>query len=172
MMHVLVTGGPGSGTSTLAEVLANRLSAAWIEADDYYWKPSNPPFRYKYDAPERADRLLQALGKTQQAVVAGSVMGWGDAIEAAFDRIIFLYTDTATRMVRLRAREQSRYGGARPGFLEWAAGYDAGERPGRSLARHQAWLAQRAVPVLRLDSASELGELTAQALSFCDPRTK
>ena len=102
--HVLVTGGPGSGTSTLAEALAGGLAATWVEADDYYWQPSDPPFQYKYEASERAERLLQALGNTQRAVVAGSVMGWGDAIETAFDRIIFLYTDTATRMTRLRAR--------------------------------------------------------------------
>ena len=166
---MLVTGGPGSGTSTLAEALAGRMAATWVEADDYYWKPSDPPFQYKYGTAERAQRLLEALARAERAVVAGSVMGWGDAVETAFDRIIFICTDPATRMARLQARERQRYGGARPGFLEWAAGYDGGDRPGRTLARHRAWLDQRHVPLPQLDGGDALDALVAQAQTFCAP---
>ncbi|WP_353178656.1 AAA family ATPase [Salinisphaera sp. T5B8] len=170
--HVLVTGGPGSGTSTLAEALAAHLAVAWVEADDYYWQPSDPPFQYKYGASERAERLLKTLGKTERAVVAGSVMGWGDAVEKAFGRIIFIHTDPTTRMARLQARERQRYGAARPGFLAWAAGYDAGQRPGRSPGKLCATSrGSRSSPHRRCDKTSERSAcLIGRSSSATQPR--
>ena len=74
-------------------------------------------------------------------------------------------------MQRLRAREATHFGAkvVAPGgwrhdetesFLEWAH-YEDGTREGRSLARHEAWLATLACPVLRLDGARPLAELVS-----------
>ena len=71
-------------------------------------------------------------------------------MENAFDLIVFLYLDAAIRVERLRAREIEFLGKADEEFLEWAAQYDAGILGGRSLAKHQAWLAARTCPVLEL----------------------
>ena len=51
-------------------------------------------------------------------------------------------------------------------FLAWAAAYDTAGPEQRSRVAHEAWLAARTVPVLRLDSAQPLETLTAAVLSF------
>ena len=54
-------------------------------------------------------------------------------------------------MQRIEARELARYGRADPAFMAWAAQYDEGVMPGRSRARHDAWLAERTCRVMRFD---------------------
>ena len=70
-------------------------------------------------------------------------------------------------MQRLREREAAHFGAdaVAPGgwrhrdteaFVEWASHYDDGGREGRSLAKHEAWLAKLPCPVLRLDGSRPL----------------
>lgn len=149
-LRILVTGAAGAGSSTLAQALADALGARWLELDDYYWLPDSPPYQRKRDAAGRLSLLQQSLQTAPRAVLAGSPMGWDAALEDSFDAVIFVYLPTAIRLARLQARERARWGEVRAGFLEWAAAYDTGAAEGRSLARHEAWLAERRCPVLRL----------------------
>ncbi len=149
-MLILITGASGSGTSTLGAALAKELGIAHLEADDYYWLPTTPPFTTKRDRAERLALVLRDVRAKRRAVVAGSVMEWGRELENAFDLIVFLYLDAAIRVERLRAREIAFLGKADEEFLEWAAQYDEGIQGGRSLAKHRAWLAARTCPVLEL----------------------
>jgi uridine kinase len=149
-MLILITGASGSGTSTLGAALAKELGIAHLEADDYYWLPAAIPFTSKRDRAERLALALRDVRTKQSAVVAGSILDWGLELENAFDLIVFLYLDAAIRVERLRAREIEFLGKADPEFLEWAAQYDAGIQGGRSLAKHQAWLAARTCPVFEL----------------------
>jgi SAM-dependent methyltransferase len=69
-------------------------------------------------------------------------------------------------MERLRRRERARYGHrveqggdmaeTSSAFLDWAASYDTAGPEQRSRVAHEAWLAARTVPVLRLDSSEPL----------------
>jgi uridine kinase len=149
-MLIHVIGASGSGTSTLGAVLAAKLDIAHLEADDYYWLPADPPFINKRDASERLSMLIADLQAQQNAVVAGSVVGWGHEVETVFDFIVFLYVDTEVRIERLKRREIERFGSANPVFIEWAARYDKGPPEGRSLAKHKAWLEARSCPVIEL----------------------
>jgi uridine kinase len=149
-MLILITGASGSGTSTLGAALAKELGIAHLEADDYYWVPTTPPFTTKRDRVERLAFVLRDVRAKQNAVLAGSIMDWGLELENAFDLIVFLYLDASIRVERLRVREMELLGKADPEFLEWAAQYDAGVLGGRSLAKHQAWLAARTCPVIEL----------------------
>lgn len=67
-------------------------------------------------------------------------MGWGQPLENGFDLVVFLYLPVELRLERLKRREIKRFGQAKPEFLAWAAQYDEGGVPGRSLVRHQEWL--------------------------------
>ena len=100
-----------------------------------------------------------------QVVLSGSIGSWGQEIEDAFDFIVFLYLPAGVRIERLRRRETEKYGFADPKFLEWASQYDEGPSEGRSLAKHNAWLAQRRCPVLRLDSDLTVDERLSQVLN-------
>jgi adenylate kinase family enzyme len=157
-MLILITGASGSGTSTLGAALAEELGIVHLEADDYYWLPTTPPFTTKRDRAERLASVLRDVRAKQSAVVAGSIMEWGLELENAFDLIIYLYLDAAIRVERLRTREMELLGKCDEEFLEWAAQYDAGVLGGRSLAKHQAWLAARTCPVLELRGDLTVGE--------------
>ncbi|SQG00256.1 putative cytidylate kinase [Paucimonas lemoignei] len=150
-MYILITGAAGSGTSTLGYELSEQLSVRHIEADDYFWHPTDPPYQQRVAAEPRCALMLADLRAAPDAVVSGSVMDWGRELEDIFDLVVFLYVPSDIRLARLKRREEQRFGVARPEFLAWAAQYDSGTEPGRSLRRHREWLEQRQCEVLRLE---------------------
>jgi adenylate kinase family enzyme len=161
-MHVHITGASGSGATTLGAALARELSLCHTDADNYYWLPTSPPFKEKRSTAERLALLCRDLHSEPGLVLSGSVYGWGSEIEDAFDLVVFLYLPASVRVERLRRREIERCGTADPAFLEWAAQYDEGPSEGRSLAKHNAWLAQRTCPVLRLEQDQTVAERVAR----------
>lgn len=159
-MTVLITGASGSGTTTLGKALSARLGWGFLDADQYYWIPTHPPFRVKREPHLRLRMIMDKLAKHESSVVSGSVMGWGTEVEDFFALIVFLYLDASIRVKR-------ELGYADPEFLRWAAEYDAGPSVGRSLAKHKAWLAKRSCTVLHLEgdlSVEERCDLVMGAL--------
>jgi len=163
-MLIHVTGASGSGTSTLGAALAAELRVAHLDADDYYWLPTIPPFTSKRDRSERLSSLVADMQARKSAVVAGSVVDWGHEVEDAFDLVVFLYVDAEVRVERLKRREVERFGSVNPEFLVWAAQYDEGPPEGRSLAKHRAWLKARTCPVLELHGDISVTEQVAAVL--------
>ena len=149
-MRIHITGASGSGTTTLGQELSTERTALHLDADNYYWLPTRPPFTEKRDASERYENLQADLLSKIDVVLSGSIMGWGRELEDAFDLIVFLYVSAEIRVDRLRERELQRYGAADPAFLKWAQEYDEGPSEGRSLKKHEAWLSNRSCSVLRL----------------------
>jgi adenylate kinase family enzyme len=156
--RINIVGAPGSGTTTLGRALSARIGYHFADADSFYWKASVPPFREKYDPDIRLARLLAELAASQASIVAGSVCGWGEELESSFDLAIFLSLPTELRLKRIVAREMSLFGRADPAFLEWAAQYDEGRLPGRSRARHEAWLESRQCRVLRFEGDQDIDD--------------
>ncbi|MCE4057274.1 adenylate kinase [Pseudomonas sp. Au-Pse12] len=171
--RIYLIGASGAGVSTLGAALARHLRLPHVDVDEHYWLPSDPPFLQARPPEQRLERLRQALGEAPW-VVSGSMDGWGDAIIARADRVLYLDTPTALRLQRIAVRERQRFGPRiLPGgdmhhqhlaFLEWAAAYDSGARAGRSRPRHDAWLAQLQQPWERLDGRCSEEELLARAL--------
>jgi len=139
-MKILVIGASGSGTTTLGQILGNRLDCRHLDLDDYYWIPTSPPYRQKRDGLERLQTLQRDLHVNEDVIASGSLVGWGRDVEDAFDLIVFLFVATQTRLARIRRRETERFGTADPAFLTWASQYDEGPPEGRSLAKHESWL--------------------------------
>ena len=173
-VHIL--GASGAGVTSLGLALAAELATPHHDTDDYYWLPTNPPYREKREPAERLRLMRELFLDRADWVLSGSLDGWGDAVVTWLDLVVFLGTPTPIRIERLRAREIRRYGGEAlaPGgwqhedytfFIEWAAHYEDGSREGRSRPRHEAWLAARTCPVLRLDGARPLAELAAEVRS-------
>jgi adenylate kinase family enzyme len=156
-MRVHITGASGSGTTTLGRALADQRGALHLDADNYYWLPSAPPFKLKREPSERYAKLVCDIYSRPDVVLSGSITGWGNEIEDSFDLIVFLYVPATIRVDRLRERELQRYGSADPAFLKWADEYDQGPSEGRSLKKHEAWLKGRSCPVLRL-----VGDISTQ----------
>lgn len=156
-MRILVTGASGSGTSTLGQAVAREIGAKFIEADDHFWFPSDPPYQRRRPPAERLDSLLEALRGCSPAVVSGSVVDWGLELEDSFSLVVFLSVPIEVRLARLRRRELERFGKIDEGFLEWAAQYEEGRLPGRSRAIHEKWLSRRSCPKMRIE-----GEVTVE----------
>lgn len=163
--RILITGASGSGTTTLGQALATRLGSAFFDADDYYWLPTDPPFQRKQDPAIRVSRLLEALQSAPTAVLAGSILNWSVELEESLSLIVFLTVPAQTRVARLREREIRRFGRVDPAFLAWAAQYDEGPPEGRSLSKHQAWLAKRSCTVLHIDGDTSTESRLERVLS-------
>ena len=165
-------GASGSGTTMLARALANHWSVPHADADDYFWVPTDPPYVEKRPEDERVALMRDVFVPREAWVLSGSMMGWGDAVVDECDAIVFLTLDPEERMRRLDAREVHRRAGrtfdqgAWTEFLDWARGYDHPEFEGRSRVAHEAWLAERDQPVLRLDSAASREDLLATVLDW------
>lgn len=163
-MRIHVTGASGSGTTTLGRALADALGCTHLDTDDYYWLPTTPPYQEKRGPAQRVAMLAVDL-RPSDVVLSGSIGSWGAAVEDVFDLVVFLYLPVELRLARLQQREVARYGAADPVFLEWAAQYDEGPPEGRSLAKHNAWLAQRTCRVLRLEGDLTVEERVALVLA-------
>ena len=176
-IHIL--GAPGSGTTTLGQALAARLSIAFFDTDQFYWENWPVDFLKKREPEARENMLHEKLFLEKEWVLAGSIDGWESNIQKQFSHVIFLYLEPTARMQRLRQREIDRFGEAAiaPGgsqheystyFLNWASHYDDGILPGRSLPRHEAWLKGLTCPILRLDSEASVSALVRSAQNFVE----
>ncbi|MFH1373563.1 MAG: AAA family ATPase [bacterium] len=154
-------GAAGSGTTTMGRALAQHLHFPHFDTDDYFWLPTNPPYHEVRDAAERQTLLARDLQSREKWVLSGSLCGWGDAMIPFFDLTVFLLVPTDTRLSRLAAREEQRFGEAlQPDgpmydhhrqFMQWAADYDDGGLDMRSRMRHEQRLENLPGPVLRLE---------------------
>jgi adenylate kinase family enzyme len=175
-IHIL--GASGSGTTTLAAAVAAKHGHRHLDTDDFFWLPTDPPYRTPRPREARLEMLSIALAASPAWVLSGSLCGWGDSLIARFQLIVFLAVQTEVRLQRLRARELARYGhdAIAPGgrfhqahvaFLEWAARYDHADATERSRALHDGWLAAVRVPVVRLEGdrpvAAQLASIEAAA---------
>jgi adenylate kinase family enzyme len=173
-----IFGASGSGTSTLAAAVARKHGHRHLDTDDFYWLPTDPPYRNPRPRAERLELLSTTLTATPTWVLSGSLCGWGDPLVPRFQLVVFLLVPMNVRIERLRARELTRYGAKAiaPGgqlhqahvtFLEWAARYDHADPTERSRTLHDGWLAALRGPVVRLEGdrpvAAQLASLEAAA---------
>ncbi|THK34712.1 adenylate kinase [Ensifer sp. MPMI2T] len=167
--RVYLTGASCSGVSTLGAALSERFGVPQLDVDDFYWMPTDPPFSTKRP-PEDRVRLIQDRQREAKGwILAGSFIGWGDALIHDVDLIVLLQTPTAIRLQRLDQREAARYGArilpggdmheAHLAFRDWASRYDDPLFTGRSLAQHEIWLSYQSAPVLRLQGEQRTEEL-------------
>lgn len=158
MVRILITGAAGSGTTTLGQYIAEQCHGEFLDADDYFWMPTLPPYQERRCRDERLAMIMQDASQFENTVISGSVMDWGRRLEDSFDIIVFLYLSTAIRVERLKRREMQLLGYIDQDFIVWASAYDSGpETGGRSLAKHTQWLSERTCPVIKLE-----GDLSVQ----------
>lgn len=156
-------GASGSGTSTLGRAIADRCNYFFMDTDDYFWEPTDPPYTTKRAIPERLALMKRDIVEHENVVISGSLVDWGDELIPLFTLAIRVETDTATRIERLRAREREHFGNRiDPGgdmyenhkeFIEWAASYDEGNINMRSKTKHDEWQKLLSCPVVLVDGS-------------------
>jgi adenylate kinase family enzyme len=175
--RIHITGASCTGVTTLGELLAEALGVVHLDTDDFYWRPTDPPYTEKRPAAERLALMRAELGDDGW-VISGSLDGWGDPLIENADLIVFLTAPTGVRLTRLRAREHERFGERialggdmehlHASFLVWASQYDDTGFTGRSRLRHEVWMAEQDAPVLRLDATRPPEALLADVLARLD----
>jgi hypothetical protein len=75
--RIHITGASGCGTSTLGQAVASRLGCAFFDSDDFFWKPTVPPYRQPRGPHERVALALNELWQHARLVFSGSISGWG-----------------------------------------------------------------------------------------------
>ncbi len=160
-MKIHVFGASGSGTTTLANEISQRMGFIHLDADDYYWKKTNPPYQEKIPLDERNESLKKDFKNSEKVIISGSLVTWGEYWLTAFDLGIFLLIPQNIRMERLVKREKERYGKnletdskiieTSEAFLDWAKNYDDPDFNGRNITQHLNWINHLSCNVLRLE---------------------
>ncbi|WP_430409581.1 AAA family ATPase [Kordia sp.] len=178
-MKLLIIGASGSGTTTLGKELAKVTSFQHLDVDDYYWKPTNPPFQEKITMAARAKNLQADFEKHENVIVSGSLVSWGSYWQTAFDLVVFVTLDKEIRLQRLQQREIERYGDKlqtdpiiqerSQAFLAWATRYDDFKFTGRSIKIHRDWLASLSCDIVEIDSAASIEKNSSKVLQSFKP---
>ena len=100
------------------------------------------------------------LKNQEKWILSGSLDGWGNPLLPLFELVVFVCLPVDIRVKRLEKRAADRYGTeflpggnkheSEKAFIEWAAGYDSGVLTGRSLSRHEKWLATLECDVIEI----------------------
>lgn len=175
-IHIL--GASGSGTTSIAKRLAERVDYRHFDTDDFYWRRTSPPYITANEPHERQQQLSEALETHTQWVVSGSLCGWGDIFIPCFELVVYVHVEHETRLERLRQRESARFGDAiLPGgdqheryqaFITWAAGYDSTENVSRNAARHKQWLQKIRCPVIHVVNERTVDDAVNDLLAHVD----
>jgi adenylate kinase family enzyme len=167
-MRLHIFGASGTGVTTLGNALSAKLNIPYFDSDDFFWEKSDPPFTKKRERESRNTRIKNQLNKTENWILGGSIIRWGENIFPKFDLVVFLYLPKQLRIDRLKQREFERWGDiiyTDPNrskmftdFIAWAADYD--DNTGiatRTMEAHELWLRTVNSPVLKL-----VGDLTTE----------
>jgi len=168
--HIIhIMGASGSGTSTLGRALEAQQGYKWLDMDDIFWLPTNPPYHHKRPKSERLPYLTKAMKHHPRCVLSGCLCGWGGGILPQFDLVVWLQVPTDVRVARLFRREAQEFGAQiLPGgnmhdnfaeFLAYSARYDTGDTNMRSFALHEQWVRGLNCSVMVLDGTKPTDEL-------------
>lgn len=167
--HIHILGPSGSGTTTIAKKMSQKYNLAHFDADDYFWKPTKPPFQDLRSIAERRRLLKKDLAAAKRWIISGSFCGWGDIFRDQFELVIYLWAPINVRLKRLKSREQKRFGSAiLPGgkmferhqkFLDSAAKYDYDQTEFRNKRTHQEWMEKLSCPVLKIEGEKAVAEI-------------
>lgn len=165
-MKVLLFGASGSGTTTLGKELERRTDFVHLDTDDYYWEVTDPPFQIKIPLSKRNSHLRIDFCNSNNVVLSGSLVNWGEEWQTAFDLAIFVRLEHGERMRRLKIREEERYGKRlvtdhkiklnSDAFLKWADQYEHSDFNGRSLKIHMKWMKQLDCKLMEINSAHSI----------------
>lgn len=160
---VHVFGGSGAGTTTLAAALAQEFSYTHLDADDFFWQPTNPPYTDKRSKSERQRLLRESLDKADRAVISGCLCSWGEIFLPYMELGIWVETPLDICMERLKVRERLNFGPRidsggdmhqnHVDFLAYAQKYDEGGLDMRSRKLHEKWRKMLPCPCLKVDGA-------------------
>ncbi len=163
-----IYGASGSGTSTLGRYISEKSGYFFMDTDDYFWEPTNPPYTVKRCLSSRMKLMREDIQRHDHVIISGSLVDWGDEFIPLFTLAIRVETDTDIRLQRLNRREREKFGSRidfggdmyenHLEFIKWAASYDHGGMDMRSKAKHDDWQKKLICPLLFVDGNMPVSE--------------
>ncbi len=168
-MKLHIFGASGSGVTTLGQLLSKKLDLKYFDSDDYFWIKTEPPITHRRNPNARNQLIVKDITETENWILGGSIIHWGNNLFPDFDLVIFLYLAGEIRIERLKKRELERYGNiiytdevrAKQfnDFIEWATDYENNTGlANRTLNAHETWLKHIHNPVLKITENLTLDE--------------
>lgn len=162
--RVLIVGGPGSGKTTLAHRLVDRIGCPLYELDTIGYEGGAGPER----SPEDRQRDIAAIATEDAWVAEGSYTGWIDPLARTADVIVWLDVPWRTARYRLISRHakaslrrRNKHRGLRKlwHFVQYAKSYytDTAESAGR--LQTAEWLDSFTTPMIVCRTNSDLERL-------------
>lgn len=96
VIHIF--GASGSGTSTLGRKICDELGYRFMDTDDYFWLSTDPKYIKKRPRNERIKLMKRDIANSDNAVISGSLVDWGDELIPLFTLAVRMETDTAIRI--------------------------------------------------------------------------
>ncbi|QWB99318.1 AAA family ATPase [Mycoplasmatota bacterium] len=168
-MIINIFGSSGSGTTTLAEKIAKNYHFTHIDVDDLMWEKTDPPFTVRRDNELIKNLIKEALKKSENSVISGSIVNIFDELKSHIDLFIYMNLDIETRIQRINDREYKRFGSRilpdgdlykkHQEFLKWVSDYEHNPENIRSRKQHLSWLDDVHAPVLRVAHELNFDEL-------------
>lgn len=177
MSSIYIIGASGTGKTTLAKALSEKLGFPQFDSDDYYHYPTDPPFQKQRSSEERASLLTNDLSKHPSWILSGGAGVWEPRPQIEYSLVVFLYLPPEIRLERLQVREAKLYGArilsggdmesTNREFMAWTSGYDDGTCGGTcTLPRHLSFLDSLKCRVLRLGRAMATREQVEKVIEM------
>lgn len=162
---IIIFGSAGSGKTTLGRMVAENLGFPYFDLDDYIWrKDTDRPFTVMYSREEKVSRLMEAISKHNNFVMAGSMDCFNAPFVPLFDLAVHLTADVTLRLARVHKREYEVFGTRileggdmyeeHQRFLYSLTQYDTNGSPNRN--HHMQWAATLPCKVLYLSGEDTL----------------
>ena len=179
-MHVLISGGPGSGCTSTAKILGELLSFPIFDSDTFFFKPTSPPYQEQNSPEERIQLLSAALEQSDDWIISGSIATWNLDLPV-IDYGFFMDTSKTERLRRLELRERERFGSRidvggdmhteNREFMEWASAYEDRIGVGRNRSMDREFLIQRCEIFMEIDHSQSLDKTAARIHSLLNKPT-
>ncbi len=108
---ICVCGLNGSGKTTFAAALANKLGFKHMDVEDYYFLPSEIPYSISRTREEAEVLLLQDMKENLFFVFSAVDGDMNIDVGLEYDLVIYLYAPLDVRMARVKKREFDKFGG-------------------------------------------------------------
>jgi len=105
--RIHIFGASGSGTSSIAQAVAEKFGYQHFDTDNYLWYPTAEPFTELRPVEERIPLLEKDLVSCNKWINSGSLIGWGDVFIPHFDLVVFVYVPQDIRVQRLKGASTS-----------------------------------------------------------------
>lgn len=76
--RIHLMGASGAGVTSLGRALADALAVSHHDTDDYFWRPTTPPYREIREVADRLRLMREVFLDRADWVLSGDLQGWGD----------------------------------------------------------------------------------------------